>query len=401
MQKEWPSLGTLTRVVVTRRDGHGEWYGRVETDGARRHQEERHRLRRHVPLEVRPALELVPLRLRVAAPRRPTPAPDTARPPIYGTLAGDRRRTTRSSGVPAGRGVRRRRRSRPQVRQHGRIFWSQATGAHERLQAGAQGLPADAAARRVEARLPADQPAQGRAGKTAGAPSSTARITVAGTASRGEGHASRPERSACLWPGASVAHMVDADDVRRVGAGAAAQLRGVHRPPLEAEGAPARLRRLLPRRDLDGVRLPQGSSATGWWPRTPRRSSCRRPRTCATSGCAPGSTASTRRDARAGHRRLAHVRAQMLHDLVDRPQPLAAAWAAMDEERWAELSCCCTPTCTGTTATSTCAVVRRCSPTCATHRRRDHLPTWRSATGSSTAGRRDPGRPTWVGTGFR
>jgi SpoIID/LytB domain protein len=30
IQKQWPSLGTLTRVVVTQRDGHGEWYGRVE-----------------------------------------------------------------------------------------------------------------------------------------------------------------------------------------------------------------------------------------------------------------------------------------------------------------------------------------------------------------------------------
>ena len=30
IQKAWPSLGTLNRVLVTQRDGHGEWYGRVE-----------------------------------------------------------------------------------------------------------------------------------------------------------------------------------------------------------------------------------------------------------------------------------------------------------------------------------------------------------------------------------
>jgi SpoIID/LytB domain protein len=30
IQKTWPSLGTLKGVKVTQRDGHGEWYGRVE-----------------------------------------------------------------------------------------------------------------------------------------------------------------------------------------------------------------------------------------------------------------------------------------------------------------------------------------------------------------------------------
>ncbi len=30
IQRAWPSLGTLRRVLVTQRDGHGEWYGRVE-----------------------------------------------------------------------------------------------------------------------------------------------------------------------------------------------------------------------------------------------------------------------------------------------------------------------------------------------------------------------------------
>lgn len=38
VQQAWPSLGTLKRVVVTRRDGRGEWSGRVEQlvlDGSR------------------------------------------------------------------------------------------------------------------------------------------------------------------------------------------------------------------------------------------------------------------------------------------------------------------------------------------------------------------------------
>ena len=30
IQRSWPSLGTLKRVVVTQRDGNGQWYGRVE-----------------------------------------------------------------------------------------------------------------------------------------------------------------------------------------------------------------------------------------------------------------------------------------------------------------------------------------------------------------------------------
>jgi len=38
IQKAWPSLGTLRRVLVTRRDGNGHWHGRVEQmvlDGSR------------------------------------------------------------------------------------------------------------------------------------------------------------------------------------------------------------------------------------------------------------------------------------------------------------------------------------------------------------------------------
>ncbi len=30
IQRAWPRLGTLKRTVVTQRDGHGDWYGRVE-----------------------------------------------------------------------------------------------------------------------------------------------------------------------------------------------------------------------------------------------------------------------------------------------------------------------------------------------------------------------------------
>ena len=41
---------------------------------------------------------------------------------------------------------------------------------------------------------------------------------------------------------------------------------------------------------------------------------------------------------------------QMLHDLPDQPQPVAAAWWAMDEQRWDDLGRCCIPTCTGRTA---------------------------------------------------
>ena len=39
IQRSWPSLGTLKRVVVTQRDGNGQWYGRVERmtlDGSKR-----------------------------------------------------------------------------------------------------------------------------------------------------------------------------------------------------------------------------------------------------------------------------------------------------------------------------------------------------------------------------
>ena len=30
IQRAWPRLGTLRRVLVTQRDGNGAWYGRVE-----------------------------------------------------------------------------------------------------------------------------------------------------------------------------------------------------------------------------------------------------------------------------------------------------------------------------------------------------------------------------------
>ena len=130
VQKAWPSLGTLTRVVVTQRDGHGEWYGRVETlvlDGTKN---DVTISRRHLPVPLRTALELVPLRQRGhVADARPHAGADTS--PITAALARDRRRTTRSS-VPRPQGARvRRGHGRARRFQHGRIFWSQTTGAHE------------------------------------------------------------------------------------------------------------------------------------------------------------------------------------------------------------------------------------------------------------------------------
>jgi peptidoglycan hydrolase-like amidase len=38
IQRKYPSLGTLRRIVITQRDGNGEWYGRVNSlqlDGSR------------------------------------------------------------------------------------------------------------------------------------------------------------------------------------------------------------------------------------------------------------------------------------------------------------------------------------------------------------------------------
>ena len=58
IERAYPALGTLKRIEVTRRDGNGDWRagsGRWSSTAPRR----RHRLRRHLPRPLRPALLLV------------------------------------------------------------------------------------------------------------------------------------------------------------------------------------------------------------------------------------------------------------------------------------------------------------------------------------------------------
>ena len=64
---------------------------------------------------------------------------------------------------------------------------------------------------------------------------------------------------------------------------------------------------------------------------------------------------------------------QMLHDLPDQPEPVAAAWWAMDAAAGTTCGRCCIPTCTGRTAAASSVAAPRCSTTCATRRRRDRL----------------------------
>ena len=128
VQKKWPSLGTLTRVVVTRRDGHGEWYGRVESmvlDGSKK----------NVTVSgdtFRSKFSLRSSWFRFgtgsAAPA-PSPSPTTDSSAIsarwraiggYHSILGSP--TGNEYAVGDGRARR---------FQHGRLFWSQATGAHE------------------------------------------------------------------------------------------------------------------------------------------------------------------------------------------------------------------------------------------------------------------------------
>ena len=93
------------------------------------------------------------------------------------------------------------------------------------------------------------------------------------------------------------------------GAGAAAHLRARRSAAggssRSSSSSTSRSRRTSPR----WASASRRTSATGWSRPTRRRSSCRRPPTCATSGsCAHLAAARERRDARAGHRRLADVR---------------------------------------------------------------------------------------------
>ena len=129
VQKQWPSLGTLTRVVVTQRDGNGEWYGRVEKmvlDGTKN----------NVTVSgdtFRSRFGLRSSWFRFgtgSSSTSPTPAPgQVADSPIsarWRAIGGYHS----ILGAPAGKeyavaGGRARR------FQHGRLFWSQTTGAHE------------------------------------------------------------------------------------------------------------------------------------------------------------------------------------------------------------------------------------------------------------------------------
>ena len=59
IEKAWPSLGNLTGITVTKRDGHGQWNGRVVIDDAPRQQQRRRPQRRRLPARSRSALHLV------------------------------------------------------------------------------------------------------------------------------------------------------------------------------------------------------------------------------------------------------------------------------------------------------------------------------------------------------
>ena len=108
---------------------------------------------------------------------------------------------------------------------------------------------------------------------------------------------------------------------------------GLVRRRVEVPGRPDRLRRVLPRRDADGFRVPKeerhGSSG-----RSPRSSSCRATRTSATTGSSSGSRRPTRGDARARGRCLGDVRAEeRLRALSGVTRPLSARRGARVEGR--------------------------------------------------------------------
>ena len=160
IQKAYPSLGTLKRVVVTQRDGHGEWYGRVEKlvlDGTKN---ERDRHRRRLPLQVRPALELVPLRLGSST---PTPAADAG--PTSRRLA-DHQRWRAIGGYHSVVGRPKGAEyavadGRARVFKHGRIYYK-ATSARTSSTAGCSRPTCAAAARLGKLGFPLTSPQQGR-----------------------------------------------------------------------------------------------------------------------------------------------------------------------------------------------------------------------------------------------
>ena len=133
VQKEWPSLGTLTRVVVTQRDGNGDWYGRVEKlvlDGTKN----------DVTVTGDTFRSRFSLRSSwfsftgATSSPSPTTTPSTPSTPAAVSVITQRWRAIGGNHSVVGRprgaeysvaGGRARKFA------HGRIFWSQATGAHE------------------------------------------------------------------------------------------------------------------------------------------------------------------------------------------------------------------------------------------------------------------------------
>ena len=155
VQKAWPSLGTLTRVLVTQRDGHGEWYGRVEKmvlDGTKN----------NVTLTGDTFRSRFGLRSSGSgsAPEHRSPRPTTGpTTPAHRRLrrrrspcAGGRSAAATRSSAPHHPRVLRRGRTRPRF-QHGRIFYRRGAGAHElygrvlRAYLGAAGRPRGSASR--------------------------------------------------------------------------------------------------------------------------------------------------------------------------------------------------------------------------------------------------------------
>ena len=133
VQRGWPSIGTLTRVRVTQRDGNGEWYGRVVTmalDGTRGSVTlSGDTFRSHFGL--RSSWFHFGSGSGSGGTTAPTPAPPPAAPatPI----------TARWRAIGGNHSVVGRPRSaeyavaggRARVFAHGRIFWKSTTGAHE------------------------------------------------------------------------------------------------------------------------------------------------------------------------------------------------------------------------------------------------------------------------------
>ena len=142
IQRKYPSLGTLRRIVVTQRDGNGEWYGRVEKltlDGTKA----------DVALTgsgFRSAFGLRSQWFRPnggtttpppsTTPPAPTPPPDNAAVPPTTTQSAI---TARWTAIGGARSVLGRPTSgewsaaggRVQRFEHGRIYWKSRTGAHE------------------------------------------------------------------------------------------------------------------------------------------------------------------------------------------------------------------------------------------------------------------------------